>query len=159
MFIDDLRKKLRAISARDAAVVVGWAVTLTLLVIIVEYVKPMPLRATSTRFDSLELAIILVTSLIVGAVLLDPVKILYGFIAATTLSVVMSVIFSSLYDLYVLGLGEYFSALTPGWEWEWVAWLAFLRIFKMAFPAALILIFAGGMVGGIAGAFLWPHRD
>lgn len=158
MFIDELKKKMRAISARDAIVVVGWATAITLLIIFVEYVKPLPLGATATRFDTLELAIILVTSLLVGAFLVDPVKILYGFIAAMSLSGVMSVIYSSLYDLYVLGLGEPFTGVLPGWEWEMVAWLAFLRIFRMTFPAVLILVFAGGMVGGIAGDYLWPHK-
>jgi len=143
---------------RDVLVVVGWATTITLLTIIVEYVKPLRLGATATSFDALELAIILATSLAFGLLLVDPVKILYGFIAAMSLSLVMSVIFSSLYDLYVLELGPYFSALTPGWEWEWVAWLAFLRIFRITFPSAVVLVFAGGMIGGIVSDFVWPHR-
>ena len=158
MLIDQLKKKLKPISIRDVSVVVGWATTITLLTIIVEYVKPLPLGATAISFDALELTIILATSLVFGVFLVDPVKILYGFIGAMSLSLVMSVIFSSLYDLYVLGLGEYFSGLTPGWEWELVAWLAFLRIFRITFPIAVILVFAGAMIGGIVSDFVWPHR-
>jgi hypothetical protein len=156
--IEQLKKKLRVISTRDVLAVVGWATTITLLTIIVEYVKPLPLSVTSTSFDVLELAIILATSLAFGLLLVDPVKILYGFIGAMSLSLVMSVIFSSLYDLYVLGLGEYFSGVAAGWEWELVAWLAFLRIFRITFPSAVILVFAGAMIGGIVSDFVWPHR-
>jgi hypothetical protein len=70
----------------------------------------------------------------------------------------MSVISSALYDLYVLRLGEYFTQIVPGWEWEWVTWLAFLRIFRTMFPAAIILVFIGGMIGGIVSDWIWPHR-
>ena len=158
MLIDQLKKRLTAISMRDILVVVGWAVTLTLMTIIAEYVKPLRIGETKTSFEALDLAIIFATSLVFGVFLMDPVKILYGFIGAIFLSVVISIIYSSLYDLYVLGLGEYFSGVTPGWEWEWVAWLAFLRIFRITFPTAVILVFAGGMIGGIVSDFVWPHR-
>jgi hypothetical protein len=90
--------------------------------------------------------------------LIDPAKIIYGFIGVTSLSITMSVIYSALYDLYVLEIGKHFSEVVPGWEWEWVTWFAFLRVFRIMFPAAIILIFVGGMIGGIVSDFMWPHR-
>jgi len=153
-----LKKRLRAISVRDILAMIGWATTITLMTIIAEYVKPLPIGSTATSFDTLDLAIFLAASLGFGMFLVDPEKILYGFIGATFLSTAMSVIYSGLYDLYVLGLGEYFFEAAPGWEWEWVAWFAFLRIFRLMFPVAIILVFAGGMIGGIVSDWIWPHR-
>lgn len=143
---------------RDILVVMGWAATITLMTIIAEYAKPLRSGSIATSFDALDLAIIFAASLVFGIFLFDPVKILYDFIGAISLSIVMSVIYSSLYDLHVLGLGEYFSEAVPGWEWEWVTWLAFLRIFRIMFPAAVILVFIGGMIGGIVSDWIWPHR-
>jgi len=157
MLIDQMKNKLRTMSMRDILVVMGWAATITLMTIIAEYAKP-PLAgsyAEGTTFDALDLAIILAMSLVFGIFLVDPVKILYGFIGAIFLSIVISVIYSSLYDLYVLGLGKNFSEIVPGWEWEWVTWFAFFRIFRIMFPAAIVLIFVGGMIGGIVGEFVW----
>jgi len=153
-----MKKKLRNISARDIVVVVVWASAITVMTIIAEYVKPPRTGSTGTSFDALDLAIVLVTSLVFGMFLVDPVKILYGFIGAISLSTIMSVIYSALYDLYVLRLGEYFTGVVPGWEWEWVTWLAFLRIFRTMFPAAILLVFVGGMIGGIVSDWIWPHR-
>lgn len=156
--IDQMKKKLKTISVRDVLVVIAWASTITVMTIIAEYAKTPRAGSTGTSFDALDLAIVSVTSLVFGIFLVDPVKILYGFIGAISLSTIMSVISSALYDLYVLRLGEYFTQIVPGWEWEWVAWLAFLRIFRTMFPAAIILVFIGGMIGGIVSDWIWPHR-
>lgn len=153
-----MKKRLGAIGVGDTLAVVGWAVAITLMIIITEYMKTPRPGSYWTTFDALDLAIILATSLLFGIFLVDPVKILYGFIVATSLSIVISVIYSSLYDLYVLGLGEYFSESFPGWEWEWVTWFAFLRIFRIMFPVAIILILIGGIIGGIVHELVWPHR-
>ncbi len=149
---------MRAISARDILVVIGWTAAIALTTMITEYAKPPRPSSYGTTFDALDLAIVLATSLVFGMFLIDPVKILYGFIVATSLSIVISVICSALYDLYVLGLGELFSHAHP-WEWEWVTWFAFLRIFRIMFPLAIIFAFIGGMAGGIVSELMWPHRD
>ena len=128
------------------------------MTIIAEYAKTPRPGSYGTTFDALDLAIVLATSLVFGIFLVDPAKIIYGFIGAISLSIVISVIYSALYDLYVLELGKYFSERVPGWEWEWVTWLAFLRIFRIMFPAAIILVFIGGMIGGIVSDLIWPHR-
>lgn len=156
-----MKKRLRNISVRDIAVVMGWAATITLMTIIAEYAKPP--RAGSyahgTTFDALDLAVILATSLAFGMFLIDLVKIFYGFIGAISLSIVMSVIYSALYDFYVLGLGKSFSeAGFPGWVWEWVTWFAFFRVFRIIFPAGILLVFIGGIIGGLVSDWVWPHR-
>jgi len=158
LLIKQIKKRLRNIRMRDIVVVIGWAITMTLMTIITEYVKQPRPGYTETYFDALDFAIILATSLVFGIFLVDPEKILYGFIGAISLSIVISVICSTLYDLYVLGLGQYWSHV-PGWEWEIVTWLAFFRIFRIMFPIAILLIFAGGMMGGIVSEMMWPHRD
>lgn len=142
---------------RDILVVIGWAASISLMTIIIEYSKPPRLGSYAVAFDAYRV-IILVTSLLFGMFLVDPVKILYSSIGAITLSTVISVMYTALYDLYVLGLGKYFSEAFPGWEWEWVTWLAFLRIFKKTFPVVAILVLIGGMIGGVVSDFIWPHR-
>jgi hypothetical protein len=149
---------MRAISARDVLVLIGWAATIALLTMITEYAKTPRPGSYGTSFDALDLAIVLATSLVFGIFLVDPVKIIYGFLGVVPLSIVISVISSALYDLYVLGLGELFSETALGWEWELVTWLAFLRVFRIIFPAGVILGFIGAMIGGIASDFIWPHR-
>lgn len=109
-----MKKRLRAIRVRDILVVIGWAATITLMTIIAEYAKPPRPGSYGTSFDALDLAIVLATSLVFGMFLVDPVKILYGFIGVISLSIVTSVMYSSLYDLYVLGLGKTFSEVVPG---------------------------------------------
>lgn len=155
-----MKKRLKDIRVRDILAVMGWTATITLMTIIAEYVQPSRQRSSSygTTFDALDLAIIFATSLVFGMILVDPVKILYGFIGATSLSMVISVICSSLYDLHVLGLGKGFSEAVPGWEWEIVTWIAFLRIFRIMFPVAIVLILIGGIIGGIVNELVWPHR-
>ncbi len=142
---------------RDVLVVIGWAASISLMTIIIEYSKPPRLGSYAVAFDAYRL-IILVTSFLFGMFLVDLVKILYSSIGAITLSTVISVMYTALYDLYVLGLGKGFSEVAPGWEWEWVTWLAFLRIFTKTFPAVPILVLIGGMIGGIVSDWMWPHR-
>ena len=158
MLIDQIKKKLKALSVRDILVVVGWAVAIAIMTLIAEYVKIPRLGSFGTSFDALDLAIVLATSLVFGVFLVDPVKIIYGFIGVIPLSIIISVLSSAFYDLYVLGIGELFSEVVPGWEWEWVTWFAFLRVFRIMFPAAVILVFVGGMIGGIVSDLMWPHR-
>lgn len=158
MLIDQMKKTLRSISLRDIAIVIGWAATITLMTIIVQYAKPSRPGSYGTSFDASDFAIILAASFLFGIFLADPIKILYSFIGAISLSTVMSVIYSALYDLYVLELGRKFSEIVPGWEWEWITWLAFFRIFRIIFPAGMILIFIGGMIGGVVSELVWPHR-
>ncbi len=151
MLIDQINKKVR-----DILLVIGWAATIALTTVITEYAKPSRPGSYGTTFDALGLAIVLATSLVFGMLLVDPVRILCGFIGTTSLSIVISVISSALYDLYALGLGEYFSGGAPAWEW--VTWFAFLRIFRIMFPAAIILILIGGMIGGIVSELMWSHK-
>lgn len=157
MLIKQMKKRLRD-RLRDILVVMGWTATITLMTIIAEYAKTPRLGSDGTTFDALDLSIVLVTSLVFGMFLIDPAKIIYGFIGVTSLSIIISVIYSALYDLYVLELGKHFSEVVPGWEWEWITWFAFLRVFRIMFPAAIILIFVGGMIGGIVSDLMWPHR-
>jgi hypothetical protein len=114
LLIDRLKKRLQDISVRDILAMIGWATAITLLTIIAEYVKPLPIGSTATSFDTLDLAIFFSASLAFGMFLIDPEKVLYGFIVAISLSTAMSVIYSAFYDLYVLELGEYFSEAVPG---------------------------------------------
>jgi len=155
--IKQIKKRLRTLSIRDILVVIGWAVTIALVTIIAEYSKSPRFGSYGATFDAY-LVIILVTSLVFGIFLVDPIKILYGFMGVVTLSILISVIYSSLYDIYVLELGKAFSEAVPGWEWEWITWLAFFRIFVIMFPGAIILVLIGGMIGGIVSALMWPHR-
>ncbi len=147
-----MKNKLRTI-----LIVTGWTASISLMTILIEYSKPPRLGSYSVAFDAYRL-IILVTSFLFGMFLVDLVKILYSSIGAITLSTVTSVMYTALYDLYVLGLGKGFSEAAPGWEWEWVTWLAFLRIFAKTFPIVPILVLIGGMIGGIVSDWMWPHR-
>jgi len=142
---------------RDILVVIGWTASISLMTIIIEYSKPPRLGSYSVAFDAYRL-IILVMSFLFGMFLVDLVKILYSSIGTIILSTVISVMYTALYDLYVLGLGKYFSEVAPGWEWEWVTFLAFLRIFHKTFPVVAILVLIGGMIGGVVSDWLWPHR-
>lgn len=159
MVINRVKKKLRNISVTDIVMVMAWALTISIMTMITEYVKTPRPGFIETSFDVLDLAIILAISLVLGILLVDPERILYGFIGAISLSLVISLVCSALYDIHVLELGKYYTDLLPGWEWEIVTWLAFFRIFKLMFPVAILVVFAGGMVGGIVSELMWPHRS
>jgi len=143
--------------SRNILIVIGWTTIVTLVTIVTEYVKQPPAGGTATYFGLLDMVIILGVSSMFGIFLIDPKRILYCVVGTIFLSIVISVVYSSLYDLS-LGAGEPYSEVVPGWEWEWVTWFAFLRVFRIMFPAGIILVFVGGMIGGIVSDWLWPHR-
>lgn len=143
--------------SRNILVLIGWTTIVTIMTIITEYVKQPPPGGTATYFGLLDMVIILGASSVFGIFLIDPKKIVYFVIGTICLSIVISVVYSSLYDLSI-GIGEQYSEAIPGWEWEWVTWFAFLRVFRIMFPTGIILVFMGGMIGGIMNDFMWPHR-
>lgn len=78
LLINQIKKKMRAISVKDLLAVIGWASAIALMTIIAEYTKTPRPGSYGISFDALDLAIVLATSLLFGMFLVDPVKILYA---------------------------------------------------------------------------------
>lgn len=112
------------------------------------------------RLDAVDYLLIVTTSLLSGAILLDLDKILYGWIAMTFLSFLMPVIFSAFFIWFALGAGEIFSSAL-GWELavEQVSTFAFIIIFKMMFPIVPIFSLPAALVGALFRGLIQPSAE
>lgn len=103
------------------------------------------------RLTILDLIIILVISIIAGALLIDLVTIIYGLLAHFALSISFAVMYSAFFIWFSLGYGDFFAPIGGVVDWGWfVTYIAFRNIFRLIFPMAQ----AFALIGALAGAFI-----
>lgn len=145
-----MRKKVR-----DILVVIGWASAIMLLTVRAAYQFNPRARIIGTFLDAVDLLVLLAVSVVAGIFLADLNRVLFGYMGSTALSILMALIYTSLFDWFVRGTGEYLSETPFGWEY--VVFYAFAKILRTMFPGAMLLTFLGGFVGGIISDRVWPH--
>lgn len=136
---------------KNISVIIGWAVAITLITVKTAYKSPpmlLPPSGWGPSFSIVDYVLLLTTSVIVGMILAELETIFWAWIGSVFLSFLMSVIYSSLFNWFVLGWGEVFSD-TP-WGWEFVCYWTARRLFRITFPS-VILLFVGLFFGGILG--------
>jgi hypothetical protein len=156
-------KRLGAwLRSKKAAIVVVflWAFLLSIVVIreyYVTYQSPSAMDpnyrvafapAYSTllpRLYSLDYVTILVMSILAGFAIREIDEVLFGFLASVLLLFVIAVAYTSLYIWYVLGFGAVLDASFA----TTIIWAAFLNIYRMVFPLAVLAAFLGGIFGSI----------
>jgi len=144
-----MRKKIKR---KNALVTLGFAIVIMLVTVQTAY-EPPPMKnppaGWGPSFSMLDYAIFLTASVIVGMVLDEMEDIIWSWVGSVLLSFVMSVIYSSLFNWFVLGWGETFS-LDPWEGWQIVCYWSALALFRIMFPSVIIL-FIGLCFGGFLG--------
>jgi hypothetical protein len=107
------------------------------------------------KFNDLDLALLLITSFLIGIFVTDVKHVVYGYFSATFLSVSVTTIYIVLYNRLVLTLGERLTDIPFGWEWE--VSIAFLNVFRFIFPIGIICCLIGLIVGIFAKIWLRPY--
>jgi hypothetical protein len=97
----------------------------------------------SPRLYTLDYIIVLVASVLAGFAIADIEYTLWGFLICGILSTQISVVYSTFFIWYMLGFG---STLGSGFITT-IMWAAFLNVFRMIFPLALLITFLGSICG------------
>lgn len=157
---------LRGLKKRKRAIlVVGtWALTISLIFIKVHWfvylenpryrVQKLALSYEGPQFDSMDLFLLGMVSIIAGIALTDVVHIFYGYLVSLGLSFSVSIVYTALYIWYVLGWGELLSLIPAGWEWA-ILW-AILNVLWVMFPAAVMICLFGAIAGGVLRSWMKP---
>jgi hypothetical protein len=103
----------------------------------------------------IDYVIIFAASLVAGFAISDVETTLFGFLASAVLSTVVSVIYTAYYIWYVLDFGSVLGLqfLTT------IIWAAFLNVFRMIFPMAILITFFGGIFGSVIRGFIQPSAQ
>jgi hypothetical protein len=97
---------------------------------------------------------IFLVSVIAGFAIADLEAALFGFVATALVSTSLGVAYSTFFIWYVLDFGILgFSFFTT------ILWAAFLNIFRMVFPMAILIAFFGSMFGSVTRAFVQPSAQ
>ena len=107
------------------------------------------------RLNNLDYLVILVASVLAGYAIADIEETLFGFLVSGILSTLIGVAYSTLFILYVLGSSPVlsYSVFTN------VLWVAFLNIFRMVFPIALMIVFMGSIFGSLFRGVFQPSAQ
>jgi hypothetical protein len=143
----------------DIALVLLWTGLVALIVIKiywVGYTTSVRLTYYKTPFPTyegpapefLDLVIILLAGIPVGLSLSDLNEMIYGYVAAMSLSFIVSVVYVTLYIWYILGWGAVFGLVA--FDWEYAVFFAMEWVFRIMFPWVIGLC----LVGLTVGAFL-----
>ncbi len=107
--------------------------------------------------STLDLALMLIISLIAGAILLDIEAVLYSFVAQSFLSFMFAVIWASFFIWYVLQFGQGQGAVDFWTAIQVMLYYAIKNVFRMAFPLTFLLCFLGAFLGAFARALFRPE--
>jgi hypothetical protein len=107
------------------------------------------------RLYTIDYIIVLAASVLAGFAMCDIEDTLFGFLASCILSTVISIAYSTFFIWYVLGFGSVLgsSFITL------MMWAAFLNVFRMIFPLALIVTFLGSIFGSFFRGFVQPSAQ
>jgi len=163
---------------KKIAVVLFWSLSVALVVIksywlvyITNwlYIGPNPYRSGIIWVDifsswapalgTLDFVLILVISLIAGAILLDIETILYSFVVQSFLFFAFTVIWASFFIWYALEFGQYQGAVDFWTAIQVMAYNAIKNVFRMAFPLTFLLCFLGASLGAFARARFRPEAE
>jgi len=109
------------------------------------------------RILPLGYVIILITSLIVGALLVDLGKVLFSWIVSFFLSFLIAVFWGFVFVWFVLGVGQSDYVLALGSNASgWIFQIVLLIVFKMIFPIVPVASLLTSFVGAIIRAVIQP---
>jgi hypothetical protein len=97
------------------------------------------------RLDAADYVVFLTVSVLAGFAIGEIESVLFGFAASMMLAFLTTVVYGTVFIWYVLDFGSLvnLSFLTT------IMWAAFLNVFRMIFPIAVITVFFGSIVGSI----------
>jgi hypothetical protein len=104
------------------------------------------------RLYNLDYVVVFVTSILAGFTIQEVDAVLFGFLSSVVLLLVSAVAYISWFIWYLLGLGALLDASVV----TTIMWAAFLNVFRMVFPLAILAIFVGSIFGCIIRDFVYP---
>lgn len=112
------------------------------------------------RLNVWDFALIFISSLVVGALIIDVEAILFGTITTTILTYVFSISYISYFIWYVLGYGDSFNLNGGFLVWgQFVLWDALRLVFRMTFPLVLLASFMGVFLGAYLRVYFQPSAE
>jgi hypothetical protein len=104
------------------------------------------------RLYSLDYVAIFVISILAGFAIREVDAVLFGFLSSVVLLLIGAIAYVSWFIWYILGFG----ALLDASMVTTIIWAAFLNVFRMIFPLAVLAAFLGGISGCIIRDFASP---
>jgi len=145
----------------DVLVVVGWVVTVTLIVsraywlfygyLNVKYPTVIYCGWEAPSLSGIDLLLLLASSFIAGIILSDISQIIYGYVISMLLSSSITIISIVLYRWFIQG-GVF--TLVP-YGWESLIYYVFMNIFWMMLPMGILWSFLGVLLGGLLKQWLY----
>jgi len=105
------------------------------------------------RLYSFDYIIIILVSLLAGFAINDIEDALFGFLASVISCTIVSVAYSAFFIWYVLGFGAILDISFV----STILWAAFLNIFRMVFPLAVLMVFIASISGSIIRDYVQPY--
>ena len=145
-----------ALKSRSVAMVVGWALLISLLMIKNHQLFYMENdrfavyriaydKQSGPMFGDLDWVILLASSFLVGIFLSDAKKMVYIYFAVVALSFIIGTIYVYIYNWFVLDLGQMMASVPFGWEYA--LYIAFLSILRFMFPLGMFACLVGLATG------------
>jgi len=112
------------------------------------------------RLNVWDFILIFVSSVVVGALIIDIEAILFGTITNVILSFIFSMIYVSYFVWYVLGYGESFNLVGGFLVWgQFVLWDALRLVFRMTFPLVQLMALLGVFLGAFLRVYIQPSAE
>lgn len=148
------------------ALVIMWAVLLAFLVIKTYWISyntsnrlmhdvPLLPGYDLKRLESWDLAIIVVSGIVISLFLSDVEKMFYAYIATIILTFIISVTYISLYIWYVLDFGSLFSIYA--YDWELAVYAATMISFVLMVPWMVSFCLVGVAIGAFLKTLIGKH--
>ena len=152
-----LRSLTEIIWRRDVGLIVAWSILISAIILYnfnafhVENPFTMGGGFGSPSFTLLERLVVLVAGFVVGFMLSDVKRLVYGYFTCMVMTYFIGVISLFLYIWFILNLGPVFQDIPFGWET--VLFSAVSKVFGFMIPIGIIFSLMGVVTGNMLAIF------
>jgi len=170
--VDDIKDKISKVEftkvefklkKKEIIVVLVWTLLLTMVMIKAHYL----LYLRNPRFfyfdiaysryqppslEIVDMLLLLVMSVVVGALLYDVKSLLFSYIASIGIAFIVAVTYVTLFIWFILDYGKNLSVIPFGWEWA--IYMGFLNMLWVVFPYVMGISVIGIMIGYVLRTWL-----
>jgi len=149
---------------KDIAIVVGWVIATVLILVrshlafYIENPGYFAHKVVETYyglvFSDFDRLLLVVASFLVGIVLVDVKKMVFGYFTAMILSFSIALTYIFFFNWVILDLAKGYSQIYYGWEW--VLFASFRTVFRFMLPTGIIFCLLGVIAGNFIRVMLQP---
>ena len=141
---------------RDVGLIVAWSILMSTIILYnfnaFHVENPFTMGAFgSPTFTLLERLVVLVMGFVVGFMLSDVKRLVYGYFASMAMTYFIGVISVFLYIWFIVNLGPVFEVIPFGWET--VLFTAIIKVFGFMIPIGIIFSLMGVVTGNLLAIF------